>query len=95
MSKQTQEQKTFLDKVVERSSLQTENDAQHAANIVFRILRDMMSNATDKRIEEDLKQRASEAERIGKLLGCFLLRFGSFGNKPDLSLTRSLDGSIK
>lgn len=63
IAEQAQEQKTFLDKVVERISLQTENDAQRAANIVFRILRDMMSNATDKRIEEDLKQRASEAEQ--------------------------------
>lgn len=63
MSEQAQAQKSFLDKVVERSSLRTTNDAQRAANIVFRILRDMMSNATDRRVEDDLRARASESEQ--------------------------------
>lgn len=59
---QTQQQ-SFLDKVLERSSLQTINDAQRATNIVFRILRDMMLNKTSNQIEQDLKQRAPESEQ--------------------------------
>ncbi|MBD1917413.1 MULTISPECIES: DUF2267 domain-containing protein [Cyanophyceae] len=62
MASQTQQQ-SFLDKVLERSSLQTPNDAERATNIVFRILRDMMLNKTSDRIEEDLKANASEAEQ--------------------------------
>ena len=62
MASQTQQQ-SFLDKVLERSSLQTPNDAERATNIVFRILRDMMLNKTSDRIEEDLKANASESEQ--------------------------------
>lgn len=62
MASQTQH-KSFLDKVIERSSLQTTNDAERATNIVFRILRDMMLNKTSDRIEEDLKANASESEQ--------------------------------
>ncbi|MBD1874925.1 DUF2267 domain-containing protein [Nodosilinea sp. FACHB-131] len=62
MASQTQQQ-SFLDKVLERSSLQTANDAERATNIVFRILRDMMLNKTSDRIEEDLKANASESEQ--------------------------------
>lgn len=62
MASQTQQQ-SFLDKVLERSSLQTTNDAQRASNIVFRILRDMMLNKTSDQIEKDLKAGASEAEQ--------------------------------
>jgi len=56
-------QKSFLDKIVERSSIQTTNEAERAANIVFRTLRDMMSNATDQKIEADLRTKASESEQ--------------------------------
>ncbi|MBD2245219.1 DUF2267 domain-containing protein [Nostoc sp. FACHB-888] len=63
MTGQTQKQQSFLDKVLERSSLQTNNDAQRATNIVFRILRDMMLNKTSDQIEKDLKERAPESER--------------------------------
>lgn len=63
MTSQTQQQQSFLDKVLERSSLQTTNDAQRATNIVFRILRDMMLNKTSDQIEQDLKDRAPESER--------------------------------
>ncbi len=63
MTSQTQKQQLFLDKVLERSSLQTLNDAQRATQIVFRILRDMMLNKTSDQIEKDLKQRAPEGER--------------------------------
>lgn len=62
MTKQSQQQ-SFLDKVVERSDLQTTNDAQRATNIVFRILRDMMLNKTSDQIEKDLKERAPESEQ--------------------------------
>jgi uncharacterized protein (DUF2267 family) len=64
MTQQTQrQQQSFLDKVLERSSLETTNDAQRATNIVFRILRDMMLNKTSNQIEKELKERAPESER--------------------------------
>lgn len=62
MNQPTQQQ-SFLDKVVQRSSLETINDAERATNIVFRILRDMMLNKTSNQIEQDLKDRAPESER--------------------------------
>jgi uncharacterized protein (DUF2267 family) len=61
MVKQTQS--TFVDKVIERSELETEYDATRAANIVFRIMRDMMRNKTSDRIEQDLKDNAPESEQ--------------------------------
>lgn len=63
MVEQTQKQQSFLEKVIERSDLKTENEAQRAANVVFRLLRDMMSNQETNRVEEDLRTRASEAEQ--------------------------------
>ena len=62
MTGQTKQQ-LFLDKVIERSGLQTVNEAQRATNIVFRILRDMMLNKTSDQIEKDLRERAPESER--------------------------------
>lgn len=62
MNQPTQQQ-SFLDKVVQRSSLETINDAERATNIVFRILRDMMLNKTSNQIEQDLKDRAPESEQ--------------------------------
>lgn len=63
MAGQTQQQQSFLDKVIERSGLESTNDAQRATNIVFRILRDMMLNKTSNQIEKDLKERAPESEQ--------------------------------
>ncbi|MBD2337233.1 DUF2267 domain-containing protein [Calothrix sp. FACHB-156] len=63
MTSRTQKQPSFLDKVLERSSLQSLNDAQRATNIVFRILRDMMLNKTSDQIEKDLKERTPESEQ--------------------------------
>lgn len=60
---QPNQQQSFLDKVVQRSSLETINDAERATNIVFRILRDMMLNKTSNQIEQDLKDRAPESEQ--------------------------------
>jgi len=51
MATQPQQKQSFLGKVLERSDLQTVNEAQRASQIVFRILRDMMLNKTSDRIE--------------------------------------------
>lgn len=58
-----QAQSSFIDKVIERSELDTEYDARRAANIVFRIMRDMMRNKTSDRIEDDLKTNTPGAEQ--------------------------------
>lgn len=63
MTGQIQQQHSFLEKVLERSGLQTTNEAQRAANVVFRILRDMMLNKTSDQIEKELKERAPESEQ--------------------------------
>lgn len=63
MIEPTQQQMSFLDKVVERSGLHSSTEAQRATNVVFRLLRDMMSNRTTDRIEQDLSTRAAEAEQ--------------------------------
>lgn len=60
MTEQTQQQ-SFLDKVMEKSGLQTTNEAEQATSIVFRILRDMMLNETSNQIEQDLKAGTSDA----------------------------------
>lgn len=54
---------SFLEKVAQRSGLNNEADAQRAANVVFRIMRDMMYNKTSNQIEADLKENASDAEQ--------------------------------
>lgn len=58
-----QAQSSFIDKVIERSELETEYDAKRAANIVFRSMHDMMRNKTSDRIEQDLKDNAPESEQ--------------------------------
>lgn len=60
MTEQTQQQ-SFLDKVMEKSGLQTTNEAEQATSIVFRILRDMMLNETSNQIEQDLKAGTTDA----------------------------------
>ncbi len=50
-----EEQKTFLEKVMEGSSLETANDAQVAVKVVFRLLRDLMPTDEIKRIEQELQ----------------------------------------
>jgi uncharacterized protein (DUF2267 family) len=70
MATQAQSERPFLEKVVERSALQSVNDAQRAANIVFRIMRDMMQNETSDRIESDLAEQASsQDEKVVELWG--------------------------
>ena len=63
MAEQTQQQKSFLDIVVERTGLRTTNEAQAAANAVFRILRDLLSNRETNKIEQDLRERAPDQEQ--------------------------------
>jgi uncharacterized protein (DUF2267 family) len=60
MTGKTQQQ-SFLNKVLEKSGLQTANEAERATSIVFRILRDMMLNKTSNQIEQDLKADDSDA----------------------------------
>ncbi|GAB4232004.1 MAG: hypothetical protein Kow00121_60150 [Elainellaceae cyanobacterium] len=54
MAEQAQQQKPFLQKVMDQGQLQTPNEAQVAANVVFRILRDMLSRDTRDRVKADL-----------------------------------------
>lgn len=62
MATQAQQQ-SFLDKVIARSGLETTEEAQRAANVVFRIMRDLMSNKTNQEIKAELQQKAPEAEQ--------------------------------
>ncbi|MBD1913414.1 DUF2267 domain-containing protein [Leptolyngbya sp. FACHB-16] len=62
MVKQAQSS-SFIDKVIERSELDSEYDAKRASYIVFRIMRDMMLNKTSDSIEADLKENAPESEQ--------------------------------
>lgn len=48
------EQQSFLEKVSTRSNLSNINAAQRAANVVFRILRDMLPKDAEKRVGEEL-----------------------------------------
>ncbi|HEY9764121.1 MAG TPA: DUF2267 domain-containing protein [Trichocoleus sp.] len=57
------QQHAFLEKVIQRSGLQSENEAQRASNVVFRILRDMMLNKTSDQIERELRENAPESEQ--------------------------------
>lgn len=56
------EQTQFLQKVIDRSSLETENQAQTATNIVFRILRDMVSRGTVERVGGELQTEDPDAD---------------------------------
>jgi len=58
-----QAETSFIDKVIERSELDSEYDAKRAANIVFRIMRDMMYTETSDRIQQDLRENAPEPEQ--------------------------------
>lgn len=57
-----EKQKTFLEKVMEASSLETTNDAQVAVKVVFRLLRDLMPTDEIKRIEQELQGQAPKAD---------------------------------
>ena len=56
----TTEQKPFLERVVERSSLKTTTDAQAAAKVVFRIMRDLMPTDEIETIEKDLQPQEAK-----------------------------------
>lgn len=62
MSTQLQEkQQSFLEKVISNSGLQSDNDAQMATKIVFRILRDLMPREEVDRVAEELTTEAPRA----------------------------------
>lgn len=63
MAEQTAEQqKTFLETVIDQSELQTENEAQVASKVVFRILRDLMPTDQIDRISAELHEEAPKAD---------------------------------
>ena len=56
MAEQTQEKnKTFLDKVIANSNLQTVNEAQTATKVVFRILRDLLPREEIDKLADELR----------------------------------------
>lgn len=63
MAEQTteQQQPSFLETIIENSSIQTDNQAQMAAKVVFRILRDMMPTDQIDHIAEELHTEAPKA----------------------------------
>lgn len=62
MAEQTQEQqKSFLEKIIDQSDLQTNNEAQVAAKVVFRILRDLMPRDQVDRVAQELHTEAPRA----------------------------------
>lgn len=48
-------QTPFLEKVINRSPLTTENQAQTATNVLFRILRDLMPTSAANRVADELR----------------------------------------
>lgn len=63
MAEQNQDQQqTFLEKVLNQSELQSDNDAQVATKVVFRILRDLMPTDEIDRISQDLHSQAPKAD---------------------------------
>lgn len=63
MANQTAEkQQTFIEKIIENSELQNINDAQAAAKIVFRELRDIMPTDAIERIEQELQVEAPKVD---------------------------------
>ncbi len=63
MAEQTQEKnKAFLDKVIANSSLQTENEAQTATKVVFRILRDLLPREEVDKLADELREDAPKAD---------------------------------
>ena len=63
MAEQTQEKnKAFLDKVIANSNLQTENEAQTAIKVVFRILRDLLPREEVDKLADELREDAPKAD---------------------------------
>lgn len=63
MAAQTDDkQATFLETIIDQSDLQTENEAQTAAKVVFRILRDLMPREQVDRVAAELHKEASQAD---------------------------------
>lgn len=53
---------TFLERVMARSNLSTVNQAQVATNVVFRILRDMLTPETADRVSDELHKEEPSAD---------------------------------
>ncbi len=63
MAEQTQEKnKAFLDKVIANSNLQTENEAQTATKVVFRILRDLLPREEVDKLADELREDEPKAD---------------------------------
>lgn len=63
MAEQTEtNQKTFLEKVMSQTGLQTTNETQVATKVVFRILRDLMPTEEIDKVEQELKTEAPKAD---------------------------------
>lgn len=59
---QSEQQQSFLEKVIDRSELQTDNEAQVATKVVFRILRDLMPRDQVDSIAQELHTEAPRAD---------------------------------
>lgn len=63
MAEQPEQQpKSFLATIISQSELRTENEAQVAAKVVFRILRDLMPTDQIDRISAELHEAAPKAD---------------------------------
>ncbi|MGF1478239.1 MAG: DUF2267 domain-containing protein [Cyanophyceae cyanobacterium] len=56
------ENQSFLEKIVANSNLQTVNEAQVAAKVVYRILRDMMPQEQVDKVASELETEAPKAD---------------------------------
>lgn len=60
-------QQSFLEKIKDRGHLKDLKEARHAAEVVYRTMRDVMPNETIDRVSEDLDENASDtAEDLWK-----------------------------
>jgi uncharacterized protein (DUF2267 family) len=57
-----EQQQSFLERVIERSNLETENQAQVATKVTFRILRDMVTPEESDQIADDLRKEDPAAD---------------------------------
>lgn len=63
----TKSPKSFLEKVMSNSGLESSKQAQASAKVVFRILRDLMPTAEIERVEKELKTESSSDKSSDKM----------------------------